>query len=425
MDKIRPFKAVFYNQDKIGHLSKVVCPPYDIISSNAQERYHKLHPNNLIHILFGKDMPGEDKYQRAAKYLKDWLKDGILIQDENPAIYFYSHQYNLKGEKRTRLGFISLLRLGDNSLPIFKHEHTRLAPKEDRFKLLKETKANLSPIFVVFKDKKRIINRIFQKYLQNEEPFINITDEEKNIHKIWRVSSPQIIDGIQKSMSGEDVFIADGHHRYEVACNYRQELIEKLGREAPEENFNFILSYFTNTDPRGLTILAVHRLLKLDPDFDFSVFKSNLRNYFDVEEVKGKQAFFLLMEKGGRGEHVLGMYKDKKYYLLRLKNIKLLDKMIDSKSKEFKSLDVSILNVIILKKLLGLSIENNERLAFSSDAQDFISCVDREPSYLAFFLNPVKIQQITSVALNGEKMPSKSTYFYPKVLSGLVINKHE
>ncbi len=425
MNKIEPLKGVFYNQDKIHDLSKVVCPPYDVISSDAQEHYRNIHPNNLIHILLGKDSSGENKYQSAARYFKEWLRDGILVQDKESAIYFYSQQYNLKGEKRTRLGFISLLRLGDEGRAVFSHEHTRLAPKEDRLKLLKEVKANLSPIFVVFADKKRIIARTFQKHIQDKEPIINITDEEKITHKLWKVDSSDIITSIQDAVSKEDILIADGHHRYEVACNYRQELIEKFGRIGPEESPNFILSYFTNTDSRGLTILGVHRLLKLDPDFDFNAFKLSLKNYFDVEEVKNKQTFFLLMEKGGRNEHLLGMYKDKKYYLLRLKSIKILAQMISAKSAEFRSLDASILNAIILKELLDLDLENDKRLSFSQNAQDFIDCVDKDPSYLGFFLNPVKIQQVVSIALNGERMPSKSTYFYPKVLSGLVINKFE
>jgi len=425
MTKIKPFRAVIYNQEKIRDVSHVVCPPYDIISSDAQEYYHERNPYNLIHILLGKDTPNEDKYKRAGNYFRDWLKNKILIQDECPNIYFYSQQYNLKGERKTRLGFIALLHLEDNNTSVFGHEHTRLEPKEDRLRLLKSVRANLSPIFVLSSDKKRIIQRAYQQCLQDKKPFIDIKDEDKILHKLWRIDSPDILSDIEKKMSGENIFIADGHHRYEVACTYRQEMKERLGSINGEENFNYILAYFTNVESHGLTVLPIHRLVKLDSSFSMNTFQQNLNNYFDVDEVKDKTRFFFLLEKAGSSEHVLGVYKGKRYWLMRLKNVKILDKVINDKPSEYRSLDVAILNYIVLKKILELDFEDKERITFSPITDELIKRIDNDNSYIAFFLNPVKIQQIISVALSGEKMPSKSTYFYPKVLSGLVINKHE
>jgi uncharacterized protein (DUF1015 family) len=415
MAKIKPFRAVIYNQQKIKNIASVVCPPYDVISSQQQQHYHDSNPYNFIHILLGKDIPGQDKYRRAENYFRDWLKDGILIEDERPAIYFYSQQYNLKGEKRMRLGFISLLCLGEKNSSVFGHEHTHLEPKEDRLRLIRQVKANLSPIFVIFLDKRRIIQRTYRQHIQGKLPFIDIIDNNKIVHKLWRLDSPDIIESIENSVSDENIFIADGHHRYEVACAYRDEM--------KEERFNYIEAYFTNTDSRGLAILPVHRLLKLDSKLDLDSFKLNLKNYFDVEEVKEKTQFFFVLEKAGRTEHLLGMYKDKKYYLLRLKNIRILDKMLNDKPKVYRSLDISILNHIILEKILGIDLESKENLRFSPNTDEFIEAADNNPLYIAFFLNPVKIQQIISVALNGQRLPPKSTYFYPKVLSGLLINK--
>jgi len=266
-------------------------------------------------------------------------------------------------------------------------------------------------------DNRRIIQRIYRQHIQDRLPFIDIIDDSKVVHKLWRLDSPDIIESIQNSMSGENIFIADGHHRYEVACAYRDEM--------KQESFNYIEAYFTNTDPRGLSILPVHRLVKLDTKSDLDNFESNLKEYFDVEEIKEKTQFFFLMEKGGRTEHLLGMYKDKIYRLLRLKNIKILDKMNSDKSEVCRSLDICILNNLILKKTLGIDLENKENLSFSPNADEFIEAVNNNPLYIAFFLNPVKIQQVISVALNGQRLPPKSTYFYPKVLSGLAINKFE
>ncbi len=425
MTKIKPFKAVTYNQGEIKDLSRVVCPPYDVISKEAEQHYRDNNPYNLIHILLCKDIPGENKYRCAGNIFKQWLKDKILIQDERPAIYFYSQQYNLKGEKKVRLGFISLLRLEDNNQSVFGHEHTRLEPKEDRFRLLKQVKANLSPIFAAFLDKNRIIQRTYQQRVLNREPFIDITDDEKIIHKLWRLDDAETLNKIQASIQGENIFIADGHHRYEVACAYRDIMKRKLGKITGEEDFNYLLTYFTNTDYRGLSILPIHRLLKLNSAMDVKTFLASIANHFDFEEVEDKMRFFFMMEMGGRSEHVLGMYKDKKYLLLRLKNIKILDKEIRDKPEVYKSLDIAMLNHIILKKILGVDTEKKENLTFSPHADEFIARVDNNPFYVAFFLNPVKIEQIISVALNGERMPAKSTYFYPKVLSGLVINKFE
>jgi uncharacterized protein (DUF1015 family) len=427
MAKIKPFKAIMYNPEKIRELSQVVCPPYDIITPRAQVYYHDLNPYNFIHILLGRDIPGEDKYKRAKNYFKDWLNNNILTYDDKPCIYFYSQQYNLKGEKKIRLGFISLLHLGGKESFIFGHERTRLEPKEDRLRLLKQVKANLSPIFVTFLDKKRIIQRTFQNHIQGKTPDIDIVDNEKVSHKLWKIDVLSVIAGMQAGMQNENIFIADGHHRYEVACAYRDMMKKKLGGSVTgEEGFSYILSYFTNADSHGICILPVHRLVKLNAKFDFESLKLSLKDYFDLEEkIKDKTHFSFLMEKGGRTEHVLGMYKDKKYFLLRLKNIRILDKLINDKPKEYRSLDVSILNHIILKKILGFDIEDKQNLSFSPDGQVFIEAVDNDPSCVAFFLNPVKIQQVISIALNGERMPSKSTYFYPKVLSGLVINKFD
>ncbi len=426
MAEIRPFSAIIYNQEKIKNLSKVVCPPYDIISPEAQARYCDLSPYNFIHILLGKDVPGEDKYQRAASCFKDWLKNKILIQDKVPAIYFYSQQYKIKGETRTRLGFIALLRLSDKGPGVFGHENTHLAPKEDRLRLLKEVKANLSPIFAIFTDKKRIIRAIYQQYIHEGSAFINLVDDDNIIHKLWRLDDAEILAKVREALGNEDIFIADGHHRYEVACSYRDQMRQELGGNITgQESFNYALVYFTNTDPQGLTIFPIHRLVRLDSPTDTKKLLISIGNYFDVEEVKEKRQFFFLMEKCGCTEHVLGMYKDKKYWLLRLKNIKILDKIISDRPKEYRSLDVSILNYMIFKDVLKLDLDRDDLISFSPNPDDFIREVDDNPLCVAFFLNPVKIQQIISVALNGNKMPPKSTYFYPKVMSGLVINKFE
>lgn len=423
MTKIEPFKALVYNQEKIEDISCVVCPPYDVISAAKQEQYHQANSYNFIRILLGKDVPGDDKYERAGNLFKDWQKDQVFIQDKNPAIYFYSQQYNLRGEKKTRYGFMALLRLGDRNDGVFAHENTRAPAKEDRLKLIRQVKANLSPIFVIFQDRKRIIPRITDKYIKQEKPFIDTIDDEKTEHKVWRIVQPELIAAIRDNITNEDIFIADGHHRYEVACAFREEMRQRLGKLTGNEDFNYILAYFTNVESRGLTILPIHRLVRLGSKTGIEEIISGLKDNFSVEEAKDKEKFFFLLKKGGEREHILGMYKDGKYWFLRLKNVRILDKLISGKSREYRSLDVSILNYLVLHTVLGLPIEDKESVSFCPCAEELIEQVDADPGLIAFFLNPVEVAQVMSIALEGEKMPPKSTYFYPKVISGLVINK--
>ncbi|TBR16257.1 DUF1015 family protein [bacterium] len=192
-----------------------------------------------------------------------------------------------------------------------------------------------------------------------------------------------------------------------------------------EEDFNYVMAYFTNTDPQGLTILPINRLLKKHEALNIKDFLSGLSEYFNIEEIKDKVRFLFLLQKAGKAEHVIGMYYQKKFWLLRVKNIKILDKMITDKPPEYRSLDVSILNYIVFKNILKMNLEDKGELEYIQDPDELIDLVDKNPTYAGFFLNSVKMEQIMAVALAGEKMPPKSTYFYPKVLSGLAINKLE
>lgn len=424
MTEIKPFKAVVYNQEKIKDLSRVVCPPYDVINPTQQDMYMDLSPHNFIHILLPKDNTTINKYKKSGEDFRSYIEDNVLVQDSSPALYFYSQEFNIKGEKKTRFGFIALLRLEDSNSAVYKHEHTRAEPKEDRLKLIREVHANLSPIFAIFPDKNKVIAQML-KITAAQKPFIDIVDTEGIKHKLWRIDDKNLVEKLTSKMNGEDIFIADGHHRYEVACLYREELKKMAGQLKGDESCNYILCYFTNTDMRGLTIMPIHRLVKLKKDFDFDNFILSLSESFVVEPIKDKNKFFLFMQKAGTIEHVLGMYRKNKFWLLRLKNVKILDKIINDKKSEYRSLDVSILNYLVFKKSLGLDIEDKVSISYNNDAEELIKQADTDDSYVAFLLNPVKIEKIMSVALSGEKMPSKSTYFYPKVLSGLVINKHD
>ncbi|MCM8781356.1 MAG: DUF1015 domain-containing protein [Candidatus Omnitrophica bacterium] len=420
MAKIKPFSALFYNQEKIKDISKVVCPPYDVIDTAQQEFYHTLSPYNIIHLILGKDIAGQDKYTRAKERLRTWINEKILVTDTSECVYFYLQEYKIKGERKTRLGFISLLSLDDKN-SIFSHEHTRIEPKEDRLRLLEAVQANLSPIFVLFQDKNRIILRIYEQYIEQKTPLIELTDQENILHKLWRIDEPYLLDLIQRSMRDRNIFIADGHHRYEVAVTYRNYLREKQKVCVDEEkDYDYIMAYFTNIESRGLVIIPVHRLIK-NVELDDRSFMDRIKDYFEPEEIKDKHRFFFCLEKAGLTQPTLGLYKEAHYFILRLKSLTILDKIIKDKPRQYRRLDVSILNYIILKEVLNIEPEDKERVKFDVDAEKLIMQADKNS--MVFLLNPVKIEEIIEIASAGYRLPPKSTYFYPKVLSGLLINK--
>lgn len=424
MTEIRPFSAVIYNQAKVKDLSRVVCPPYDVISPERQEQLFKKDPHNFIHILLNRAGASTDKYRKAAADFNDWLKKDILIKDKEPAVYYYSQHYKLRGENRVRSGFIALLRLREGTSSAFGHEHTHTEAKEDRMRLMSEVKANLSPIFVVFDDHKRIIQRMGRN-VGSQEPFIELRDEDGTLHQLWRITDPKHLAIMQEAMKEEHIFIADGHHRYEVACLYRDQMKKKAGSLTGEESCNYMLTYFTATHSRGQKIFPIHRLFKAHADFSIDAFRQKLNEYFYVEEIKDKRRFLFLMEKGGLTEHLIGIYRQKRFLLLRLRNLKLVEGLISEKPKEYRALDVAILNYVVFKNALGVDPDDKKLVRYVHDEEELFKEVDNDPDLMAFFLNPVKIDQIISVALTGEKMPPKSTYFYPKVLSGMVIHKFE
>ncbi|RJP29053.1 MAG: DUF1015 domain-containing protein [Candidatus Omnitrophota bacterium] len=424
MTRIKPFKALVYNKDKIKDIASVVCPPYDVISKEKQEYFHQKHKNNLIHILLGKDTPQEDKYKKAQEYFQSWVKEAVFCQDVSPAIYFYSQRYKLRGESKIRLGFIALLRLEEGSSKVFKHEHTRHQAIEDRFKLMSAVKANLSPIFIVFPDKNRIVTRIFNQAISTQAPFIDLKDEEGTEHKVWRIDSPDVIASVQSAISHEDTFIADGHHRYEVSCAYRDMVRKKhADKLSDDEPVDYTMAYFTSANSLGLTILPIHRRVIVGPNFNTEHFITQLKEFFAVEPIKDKAQLFYLLEKAARNEHAIGACIHGAFWFMRLKNVKILDKLISDKPKVYRTLDVSVLNHLVFEKILGFASKEAERISYYHNQDELLDELAKDKTSIGFFLNPVKIEQIMSVALEGEKMPAKSTFFYPKLLSGLLINK--
>lgn len=419
MPRIKAFKAVYYNRDKVGDLRKVISPPYDIISEDEQTFLHNLSPYNFTHIDFGKDQPDDDrsnnKYSRAKKFFDDWLNKNVLIQDEENCVYFYKQEYKIQGQKYSRMGFISLMELQDEKdSKVYPHENTHAHAVDDRHRLTAALNSNLSCIFVCYSDRNRKVEKIFNKKILSMEPLIDVTDKDGVHHKLWRLSDPALIKEINDSVADQQLFIADGHHRYKMANDFREFKIAKRSSVTGSEPFNYVMTYFTNIDSKDLQIFPMHRIIK-----KFSGHLGFLEEFFRIDKLKSKDELVLMLAKAGKNEHAFGMYTRDSIQLLRLKNKLMIDEKIKEGSKDFKSLDATILKYFVLDRL-GIKSDD---IKYTSDASHVFEMIDTYQADGGFIMNPVKISQLKAIALNGERMPPKTTYFYPKVLSGLTVYK--
>ncbi|HBO97984.1 MAG TPA: hypothetical protein DE315_01230 [Candidatus Omnitrophica bacterium] len=414
MSSIKPFRAVRYNTEKIKDLGKVMCPPYDVMSPDEREDFAARSPYNFVHIILPKDAPDEDRYKRARRIFSEWHNSSILVQDEKPAIYFYKQEYKALGQKYSRLGFISLMHLSDGEDSRVKpHENTHAHAVEDRSKLWRALNANLSCIFVCYSDRQKKIEKIFTKKVLSQQPWVDIVDDDGVWHRLWCLDDAALISEINASLGDQDLFIADGHHRYRVAQELRRQKLAKMtGKPTGDEPFNYVMTYFTNMDSRDLQILPMHRVVKSFPS-DPGV----LEEYFRIDKISNKRELLIPLARAGKNEHAFGLYTRSGVRLLRLRNKSLVDKFINEGSKEYKHLDATILKYFVFDKA-GIKSED---IIYTKDFDEVISMVDQGQAAAGFIMNPVPITQLQAIALNGEKMPPKTTYFYPKVLSGLTV----
>ena len=425
MPSIRPFKAIIYNNKKIKNMSKVVAPPYDIIPPDMQNELYRIHENNVVRLILGKvkdnDTEADNRYTRAASDFKSWLKENILIEDSAPAIYIYAQTYTYDGKRIDRIGFISLMELDLEDKKVLPHEKTLKAPKEDRLRLMRAIKANLSPIFMLYEDAKHKINNILKSYSRKTKPFIDVNIDSVR-HRVWAFTDKDAIEEIEGVMSKKNIFIADGHHRYETSKNYARELIESGAPQSLIDSSKFFMAYFVELEEKSLLIMPTHRLIKDARGLSKEEIIEKLSKYFTVEKLPTAKK--LLARLGElRASHAFGMYQGKAgHYVLKLKNFNKAKTFMGKGSADWKSLDVSILHLFILQYVLGIRDED-DNIEFVKDPDEAFKGIDKGSFKIAFFLNPTKVTQVKKIAEHGEKMPRKATYFYPKPLSGLVIRK--
>jgi uncharacterized protein (DUF1015 family) len=433
---LHPFQGMRYNPNKIKDLRKVVCPPYDVINPQAQDRYYHAHENNIIRVELGQenpdDTPTNNRYTRAAAFLKDWIKQGVLEKDPEPSLYLYKLDYALPNkEKKTLKGFFTRVELEEiGKGKIFPHEFTFPKAKQDRLRLMHACHANTSPIFMIYSDPEFAIMTQLERAVDDAHPLVNFVGEEEVRHRLWRIAAPMALTAVRDALKEQPLFIADGHHRYETALNFRNEMRERDHPTGPQP-YDSTFVFCSNMDDAGLALLPIHRVIMNPLPCDLKTLKQRLSKSFEVSHLEFNNAtessvrkkLFQEMQKEGRSATAFGMYakSEQAFHLLKLKAAPAAPG-----SKALDALDVSIFQKTILEEAMGIvdpAAKKEGLIQFVKDEEAAVQMVQSGSAGLVFFLNPTKISQVRDIVMAGDRMPQKSTYFYPKPLTGLVLNK--
>jgi uncharacterized protein (DUF1015 family) len=430
MADIIPFRALRYDLQRVS-AAQVVTQPYDKITPAMQERYYAASPYNLVRIILGRrepsDGPGNNVYTRAADYARQWRSEGILRQDSSLSIYAYSQTFTaLSGTNFERRGFIARGRVEDYSAKVvFRHEQTLSKPKADRLDLLRATRAHYEQLFLLYEDSGEIDSLLATP----QTPTIDVADEYGVAHRVWQISDAGTISAVQDKMRHKKLVIADGHHRYETALNFRDECRNEFRAAAgsgsnPQAPYEFVMMTLVNMNDPGLLVLPTHRVVHSLESFSADEFHNASRTFFKVEEIDpaldAARATALLRERGHAGTALLAVTASRAFILHSPKAAGA--QFLVGLSARQQSLDVVQLHKCLLEGVLKLSeesIRNQQNLSYLRDAADALAQVRKGAANIAFLMNPCPVPQVRDVALAGEVMPQKSTDFYPKLLSGL------
>lgn len=427
---LKPFKGGHYNLDTIKDLSQVVTPPYDVIAPEMQQEFYQKSPYNFVRLDLARE-PGDMRYEASRQTFIEWVKARVIVFDEKPTLYFHHHTFHLPdGRTVTRKGFFGVRRIEDFSEGGIKpHEKTLEGPKTDRLKLTRALKAQLSPVFSLYSDPQTQVEHLVAG-LKKRPPLVDFVMPDGDRHELWREEDPTVLKLIAEAVEGRPVFIADGHHRYETALNYRNERRALNPQGTGEEAYNYVLMYFSNLDDKGLVILPIHRAVCNLPQFDINNFTSRLAEHIRVTPVTSEDRgeWLKLLEAEGRDSHAFLMItRDTcRSFMLSIRRQAWLDSPVSgSLPRALAGLDVTVMHRLILEEILRISPEaqaKQENLIYWKDTNRAINETRNGACQATFLLNATRIEDMQKVAMAGEKMPQKSTYFYPKVPSGLVFH---
>jgi uncharacterized protein (DUF1015 family) len=432
--EIQPFTGYRYNLDRIDQLDDVIAPPYDVIDDALQEELYSRHPNNVVRLILNRISPSDsaedNRYVRAAQTLLDWVDDKILIKDSRPSIYVYHQIFDFEGQTIVRKGFMCrCLAVPFGYGMVYPHEITMSAPKLDRLMLTTACKMNFSQIFGIYPDaQNKIQPQLDAAVIRNGISPITATDHLGVQHKMWVLDDTATINAIVKEMEDKPIFIADGHHRYETACNYRQQ-VDEMGVLHSKHPANYVLMVCIAVEDAGLIVMPTHRLFTGIPQVTSEMLKSKLDGYFELDEMAdgiGAAAVVWDRVKLASGQDVIGLFtaKDNKWNLTKItsRGRELMDKVAAEHHPEWRELGVSLLHRLIVETLLG--VLELPKPCYVHLVDELVDEFSKNPNMysIAAIVKPANVEQIKTLCLLNDRMPAKSTYFYPKLIAGFVFN---
>lgn len=433
---ITSFRGYRFNKAEVGDLNKVVTQPYDKIDDALRDEYYKRHEFNVVRIIRGStkelDTPNDNQYTRGAQYWEDWIEDRVLIREPGPAVYPYFQEYTVEGETLVRKGLIALVCLDDEKAKVRPHEKTLEGPKADRLKLMRATEANDGQIFMLYDDPDQKIYKLMEEGMIGASPIMEVNDDFDAVHRLYKITSPGTIRDMAEAFEELELFIADGHHRFETAVNYMNEGKVRNWKtpKSVAETFNYRMMTLVNLHDPGLTVLPTHRVVYSIEGFDANSFLAKAAQDFDVEEYTERPTLYTAMDEGYKsGKSIFGFAADGLYgyRLLTLKDQDLMNRIVEGEHSEmWRKLDVTVLHTALLERLLGIDAEKlaaHSNVDYIRGRDEALDMVGSNGKQVAFLVNPTRVDQVREVALTGERMPQKSTDFFPKLLTGMVMMK--
>jgi uncharacterized protein (DUF1015 family) len=428
MAVIKPFRGVRYNPDEVGDLSDVISQPYDRVRHGLQDKYYDLSPFNIVHIIRGKEMEGDDEeenvYTRARDYFQTWQESGVLMREDAPALYVLHQSFTLPdGTKKTRKGFVTAFELSrfDEGV-VLPHERTHSGPKVDRLNLMRAAQANFGHIFMLYPGER--INELLGEAIADQAGFeLREMFERDVLQQFWTVKDPEVISAVVEEMAPKrNLIIADGHHRYETALNYRDEMREQSPDAPANAGFNYRMVTMVSMDDPGLVILPTHRLIHSYGGKTGVQALQDAKEYFKVMAMDSRAEMEAALAEATPDHPRFGFY-DGSYAVLELKGADVLARLLPDRAEAWRMLDVTVLHELFIERVLGISaeaVERKENIEYLRDPQMGYDAVESGEAQFLMVMNPTRMEQVRACTAAGEKMPQKSTDFYPKVISGLV-----
>jgi uncharacterized protein (DUF1015 family) len=422
--EISAFLGIRYNQEIVKDMAAVVCPPYDVISPEQQKAYYDKSDYNVIRLEHAMVLPDDtktnDRHTRACITFNQWLKEHVLVSDHVPSFYIHEHCFTYQNIRKRRLGLTACVRLEPwEKKTIFPHENTVPGIKSDRLELMRACPANISPLLGLYEDMGQKVTKLVAVQA-GRKPAIDFALDGET-HKLWVANEPEFVQRVSHFLASKPIYIADGHHRYETALAYRDERREQAKNVRGDEAFNFVMITLVSFSDPGLVVLPVHRLVRNLSTDTLPALRSSLEPYFEMMSVPLAEG--LLPDVAGACARVLGLEPDNLVAFKVKQTSPLREMMPEGHSEAYKRLEISIVQHLIIDKLNELDKGNS--ITYTSNTVEARQLVESGEYQLAFLLNPISVATIKSIADSNDKMPGKSTYFYPKLPTGLVINKLE